>query len=266
LAILFSFVKRHIDEPTLALDYYLTPWDRPFFPGNTATISSIIVRNPDGAARAFADFRTWCADNDVRLVSCRLAQNRLVECGFLESQGFRFIELNYRPRLSGLRGFVGDPAITVVSGTEADKEEIAEIASGIFATGRLHFDPQVGAEIGNRRYAAWAANAFDNPQQEVLTFRMEGRTIGFLVVEKPEPDRRFWSLIGLAPGLTGLGLGRRSWHSLLAFHAAEGVREVSTSISSQNLAVFNLYVSLGFRFPPPEITLHWCPGGPMAPP
>ena len=34
--------------------------------------------------------------NDVMLVSCRLAQDRLVECAFLESHGFRFIELNYR--------------------------------------------------------------------------------------------------------------------------------------------------------------------------
>ena len=110
------------------------------------------------------------------------------------------------------------------------------------------------------------ANAFRNPKQTVLTCRKEGRIIGFLVLEKPAPDKRFWSLIGLAPEMTGQGLGRRTWHSLLAFHAAEGVTEISTSISSHNLAVFNLYVSLGFRFPPPEITLHWCPAGPLAPP
>lgn len=252
------------DTPSLALVYSVAPWDRPFFPGNTATIASITVRDPDGAVREFANFRTWCTDNDVRLVSCRLAQERLLECGFLEGQGFRFIELNYRPSCRNLTVFTADPEIAIAPAATEDEDAIVAIASGIFATGRLHLDPQVGPDIGNRRYAAWATNAFHNPQQSVLTFRTEGRIIGFLVVEEPEPHKRFWSLIGLAPGLVGRGLGRRTWQSLLAFHAAEGVTEVATSISSQNLAVLNLYVSLGFRFPPPEITLHWCPAGPMA--
>jgi ribosomal protein S18 acetylase RimI-like enzyme len=261
---LFSFAEQHIDTPALALRYNLAPWDRPFFPGNTAAISSITVHGQEGAARALENFHAWCTANDVRLVSCRLAQERLVECGFLESQGFRFIELNYRPRRIGLGGFAADPAITIGPATAEDEVEITEIASRIFATGRLHLDPQIGPTIGNRRYAAWAANAFHNAKQSVLTCRMNGRIIGFLVQEKPAPGSRFWSLIGLAPGLAGQGLGRRAWQSLLAYHAAEGVTEVSTSISSHNHAVFNLYVSLGFRFPPPELTLHWCPGGPLA--
>jgi RimJ/RimL family protein N-acetyltransferase len=263
---LFDFVEQCIDTPALALRYHLAPWDRPFFPGNTAAISSIHVRGQHGAALEFATFRAWCADNDVRLVSCRLEQEQLTECGFLESLGFRFIELNYRPSRSHLGEFAADPAIAVGPATAENEAEIVAIASRIFTTGRLQLDPQIGPEIGDRRYAAWAANAFRNPKQTVLTCRKEGRIIGFLVLEKPAPDKRFWSLIGLAPELAGHGLGRRTWHSLLAFHAAEGVTEISTSISSHNLAVFNLYVSLGFRFPPPEITLHWCPAGPLAPP
>ena len=257
-------VETHcIDTQSLALAYYVAPWDRPFFPGNTAAIASISVRDPTGAVKEFARFQSWCRDNDVRLVSCRLPQERLLECGFLEAQGFRFIELNYRPSCRNLTVFTADPEIAIAPATAEDEAAIAAIASGIFATGRLHLDPQVGPNIGDRRYAAWAANAFRNPRQSVLAVRMEERIIGFVVLEKPDPDKRFWSLIGLAPGLAGRGLGRRAWQSLLAFHSAEGVAEVTTSISSQNLAVFNLYVSLGFRFPAPVITLHWSPSGPL---
>jgi RimJ/RimL family protein N-acetyltransferase len=92
---------------------------------------------------------------------------------------------------------------------------------------------------------------------------MDDRIIAFMVVEHPSPAERFWSLVGLAPGLAGQGLGRRVWQTMLAFHHGEGVHEVSTSISSHNVAVHNLYVSLGFRFPAPAITLHWCPFGPV---
>jgi hypothetical protein len=260
---LFSYVEERSESPALDLAYHLTPWDRPAFRTNTAAISSIRLRAEAGAARTFGAFRNWCTHNAVKLVSCRIAQDRLRECAFLEAQGFRFIELNYRPSLTGLGGFSADAEIAICPAAASDEAEISAFANRIFQTGRLHVDPMVGPEIGNRRYAVWAANAFHNPGQHVLKCLMDDRTIAFLVAEKPTSASRFWSLVGLAPELIGQGLGRRVWTAMLAFHNGEGVQEVSTSISSHNVAVHNLYVSLGFRFPAPDITLHWCPFGPL---
>jgi RimJ/RimL family protein N-acetyltransferase len=263
---MFSYVEERSESPALDLTYHLAPWDRPIFHANTAAISSIRLRADKEADPAFEIFHDWCTRNDVRLVSCRLAQDRLAECGFLEARGFRFIELNYRPTMVGLGGFSGDPEISICPADPSDAAEISGIAGRIFETGRLHIDPQVGPEIGNRRYAAWAANAFRHPGQQMLKCLMDGRVIAFMVIEQPTPASRFWSLVGLAPGLAGRGLGRRVWQAMLAFHHSEGVEEVSTSISSHNVAVHNLYVSLGFRFPAPSITLHWCPLGPLTVP
>lgn len=262
----FEVVEHEIVTPGLSLRCHLAPWDRPFFAGNTAAITSISLGPEEaGAEEGFQLFRRWCARNEVVLVSCRLAQERLAECGLLEAQGFRFIELNYRPTCADLGRFVADPAISVGPAAPSEAAALGGMARAIFSTGRLHLDPQVGAKIGDARYAGWLDNAFRNPLQEVIAFRTGPEIIGFAVVERPTPEQRFWSLIGLAPGLAGRGLGRRAWNTLLAHHAAEGVTEVSTSISSQNLAVFNLYVRLGFRFPAPEVTLHWRPSGPIAP-
>jgi ribosomal protein S18 acetylase RimI-like enzyme len=258
---LFDFVEVRIENPALDLSYHLAPWDEPIFGGNTAVIASIHVRIEKDAASAFEPFRDWCLQHRTKLVSCRLPQEKLVECGFLEKQGFRFIELNYRPILSGLDHFSDDPEISVSSALPEDAEEISGFAAQIFTTGRLHVDPLVGPEIGNRRYGAWAANAFHHPDQRVLKCQMGARIVAFMVVEQPTPTSRFWSLVGLAPGLAGKGLGRRVWKAALAFHRREGVNEVSTSISSHNAAALNLYVGLGFRFPDPTITLHWCPFG-----
>ena len=150
---------------------------------------------------AFEVFRDWCFQHRTKLVSCRLPQDQLAECGFLEKQGFRFIELNFRPVLAGLGGFSEDAEITICSALPEDAEEISGFAAQIFATGRLHVDPLVGPEIGNRRYGAWAANAFHHPDQRVLKCQMGGRIVAFIVVEQPTPASRFWSLVGLAPGL-----------------------------------------------------------------
>jgi len=263
---LFDYVEERSESTALSLTYHLTPWDEPIFEGNTAAIASIHVRAEKEAAPAFESFRNWCTRNHTKLVSCRLTQDQLTECGFLERQGFRFIELNYRPMLVGLSRFSDDTEITISQALPEDCREISGFAEQIFTTGRLHVDPQIGPEIGNRRYGMWVENAFRNPNQSVLKCLMEGRIIAFFVVEQPTPVSRFWSLIGLAPGLGGHGLGRRVWQAMVAFHHSEGVEEVSTSISSHNVAVHNLYVSLGFRFPAPSITLHWCPFGALRSP
>jgi GNAT superfamily N-acetyltransferase len=263
---LFSYVEEILESSALDLTYHLAPWDEPVFHGNTAAITSIRVRIESEAASAFESFREWCYRNRTQLVSCRLLQDQLVECGFLEKRGFRFIELNYRPVLAGLDGFFEDPEITICSALPEDAEEISSFAAQIFKTGRLHADPLVGPEIGNRRYGVWAANAFHHPGQRVLKCQMGGRIVAFLVVEQPTPVSRFWSLVGLAPGCAGRGLGRRVWKAVLAFHHREGVDEVSTSITSHNVPVHNLYIGLGFRFPAPTITLHWCPFGSLRSP
>jgi RimJ/RimL family protein N-acetyltransferase len=258
---LFSYLEERIESSGLEMTYHLNPWDKPVFHGHTATITSIHLRMEKEAANSFEVFRDWCYRYETKLVTCRLLQGQLVESGFLEKQGFRFIELNYRPLLASLNSFSEDPEITVCPALPEDAKEISCFAAQIFKTGRLHVDPLVGPEIGNRRYGAWAANAFYHPDQRVLKCQMDGRTIAFIVVEHPTPTSRFWSLIGLAPGLAGKGLGHRVWKAVLAYHHREGVDEVSTSISSHNAIVHNLYVKLGFRFPAPTISLHWCPFG-----
>jgi GNAT superfamily N-acetyltransferase len=260
---MFDFIEERTESPALDLAYHLTPWDEPAMACATAAISHIELKGEAEAVDAFLPFRHWCAVHEVKLVSCRLPHRRLRETGFLEAQDFRFIELNYRPWARDLGRFSVDEEIEVCAAAASDEEEIRALAARALWTGRLHADPMVAREIGNRRYTLWAANAFHHPRQQVLKCLLDGRIAAFMVVERPTDSSRFWSLVGVAPELTGKGLGRRIWRSVLAMHHQEGVEEVKTSISSHNSIAHNLYVSLGFRFPLPDVTLHWCPSGPL---
>jgi len=257
----FDMEERCLDAPGLSLRYHRVPWDEPIFGAPVAAISAITITDPARAAEAWPAFAGWCRGEQTVLVSCRLPQKKLVECGFLEARGFRFIELNYRPRLVGLgTSDLGQPDdIKVEPASAGDATVIAEIAGRIFDTGRLHVDPLIDAAIGDRRYRAWAANAFSNPGQSVLKCRLDEQIVGFFVIERPSATAHFWSLIGLAPGLSGQGLGTRVGRAMLRWHRDEGVDEISTSMSSHNVAAMNLYMRLGFRFPAPSVTLHWCP-------
>ena len=262
---MFEVIEREIDTSALRIRYHLAPWDAATVGAPVAVISSIEVLDQVAATAEFSAFQEWYRHNGVALVSCRLPHERLIECGFLESQGFRFIELNYRPEHGGLAQMNLDDSAqyAVERASGADEDSIAEMAGQIFEASRFHHDPMIDSRIGDLRYRLWVHNAFRNPRQSVLKCHVDGSIVAFFVVEAPQPEYRFWSLVGLAPGMAGRGIGAMAWRAVMRWHRDEGVRHISTSISSLNVRVLNLYVKLGFRFPVPEITLHCCPLGPI---
>jgi RimJ/RimL family protein N-acetyltransferase len=246
----------------LTLDYFLVPWDTRIFGVPVAQIADLRVLEPKQAARDYERFIDWCTEKQVAFCACRVPAERLADSMFLEERGFRFVELNYLPRLTGLQELhTSDEGIEVALAEDSDRAPLKEMATHTFRHGRFHQDPRIDPRLGDRRYGVWLDNAFASAHQRVLKCSRDGDLVGFFVVEYPEQGHCYWSLNALAPGLGGRGLGKRVWRSMLHWHRAEGAHTVSTSISSHNVAVLNLYVALGFRFPAPTMTLQWCPTG-----
>lgn len=261
----FEYELRTIRTAALTLDYYLVPWDTRILGVPVAQVAAIRVLDPARASRDFAPFLEWCAEARVALCASRVPSERLTDSMFLEEHGFRFIELNYQPQLTGLQATsFGTDEIRILPAEHDDREPLKSLATEIFRHGRFHQDPRIGPALGDRRYGVWLDNAFDQPHQRVIKCLLEERLAGFFVVETPAPNQVHWSLNGLATGLHGRGLGKRVWRAMLEWHRSHGVDAVTTSISSHNVAAFNLYTALGFRFPSPALTLHWCPRGAIA--
>jgi ribosomal protein S18 acetylase RimI-like enzyme len=258
----FRYETLAIRDPALSLDYYPVPWDSTILGVPVAQIATLQVIDARRATDAFGVFRAWCSEQQVALCAARLPATSMAEVGFLEQHGFRFIELNYQPTVSRLelRSFP-PPAVRVLPAEPRDRPILRELAKTVFRHGRFHQDPLIDPALGDRRYGVWLENAFEQPHQTVVKCVLDDEIVGFFVVEAPEPTVRHWSLNALAQKRQGSGFGQRVWQAMLDSHRAEGVRTVSTSISSHNVAALNLYVSLGFRFPAPSVTLHWCPRG-----
>jgi ribosomal protein S18 acetylase RimI-like enzyme len=256
----FEYQTRSIRTAALHLDYFLVPWDTQILGVPVAQISELRVSDPVVAAREYEEFALWCVHEGIALCSCRMPAERVADSIFLEERAFRTIELNYTPRLEQLQSrSLPQDTLQVATATTQDREQLADMAAQVFRHGRFHQDPRIDPALGDRRYRAWMWNAFERPTQRVLKCLLDGAVAGFFVVEAPQAAHTFWSLTGLAPGLQGRGLGKRVWQAMLRHHQAEGAQTVSTSISSHNIPVFNLYVALGFRFPAPSVTLQWCP-------
>lgn len=256
----FSYSLLNIRSESLIMDYFLVPWDSKIQGYPVAEIDHLEVIDARGAEDQFEIFVNWCDSQEIQFCNCRIRHDQLSESFFLQQQGFRFIELNYRPVLQDLDQLnLAANAIVIEPAKTEDQEFLAQMAGRIFKHGRFHQDPALGPEVGNQRYKIWLINSFSHPGQFIYKCLESDEIVGFFVVEYPGENSCYWSLIGLAPGLGGRGMGARVWRAMMRFHQDEGMKSIVTSISSHNSAVLNLYAKLGFRFPLPKVTFHWRP-------
>lgn len=256
----FDYKLKNIRTDALTLEYFFVPWDTEILKQPVAEISKLEVCDLVAAEKSFATYTTWATEHAIEFCHCRIRHSLITESLFLQTQDFKFIELNYRPSIDKLQTLnLPNDTICIQPATEDDHAVLASMAGSIYKYGRFHQDPRLGVELGNLRYKYWLLNAFELPQQQVFKCLLNHQIIAFFVVEYPEKDRCFWSLVGLAPGMGGIGLGKRVWQAMMYKHQQEGIETITTSISSHNTAVLNLYVSLAFRFPPPLASFHWRP-------
>lgn len=251
-----------LETASLAIEYYLVPWDIAIFQFPVAELSRLEIHQPDTAQEDFQAFKDWLQREKVVLCTCRLDHDRMPESIFLEEQGFRFIELNYHPVLESLQqakldALRGLQPLTVEPAGPEDGAFLEEMAGTVFGKERFHTDPRLGASLANLRYRLWMRNSLQDERQQVLKFLNEGKLAGFFIVEYLANRTCYWHLTAVAPCKQGHGVGKRIWTTMLLHNRNEGIERVETSISSHNIQVMNLYVSLGFRFLNPQTTFHW---------
>jgi RimJ/RimL family protein N-acetyltransferase len=239
------------------LECSIVPWDSEIFGFPVAQIDHLDFGDAKGPSGVFDAFETWCAQHDVRLVSCRLDHLRLRESMALEDAGFRFVEMVYGLRLDSFDG-ISPPhrAIQVAEAKAGDLSAIEDIAHSAFTTGRFVLDPRLPPELSQRRYATWVRNSFGSSGQKILKAEVDGDLAGFFIVEKRSGNGVYWHLTAIAPRWQGKGIGASVWRTMLLQHRTAGATSVETTISAHNLPIINLYQRLGFRFASAQMTFH----------
>ncbi len=119
--------------------------------------------------------------------------------------------------------------------------ELLAIASGAFVHGRFHRDPRIGRAQAEARYARWLEQLHASGKVWGLTWQQDLQA--FVAVEGNQ-----LVLHATASHARGQGKSKFLWSALCRLLFERGHAEVRSSISASNLAVLNLYASLGFKF------------------
>lgn len=203
-----------------------TPWDSVVFGVDTYELGSC-----SREALAYAD--TVPGHFTVKVDP--LASKRL-----LHEFGYYYCDTLVEP-YSGRTNFVTHYHQDAGISTDVSLEELLAICDGAFAHGRFHRDFNLEPSDSDRRYNNWLRQLYRDHTVYSLMFNQE--VAGFFACV----GNRI-VLHALSDRCKGKGLAKYLWSAACTRLFDAGHDELSSSVSASNLAVVNLYVSLGFRF------------------
>ncbi len=164
----------------------------------------------------------------------------LADKGLLQRHGFYYTDTLLEPVCDAGR-FIGHEHPDVSVGLTADAKSLLPMCADSFVYGRFHRDFNLQAGAADRRYMRWLEQLCR--EDTVLALHYQGQLAGFIA----ERDGAL-VLHALDARFRGRGLARYLWSAACRHLFDAGATELRSSISAANLAVLNLYASMGFRF------------------
>jgi GNAT superfamily N-acetyltransferase len=172
-----------------------------------------------------------------------LADRRL-----LHAYGFYYCDTLIEPHCSAARLRAAHHPDATISRT-VDAVRTLAIGHGAFDHGRFHRDFNLSRAAADLRYDNWLKHLLEAKQVYGLYWR--GVLAGFICYSGNN-----LLLHAVAEKYRGKGLTKYWWSAVCGKLLAKGHGEVKSSISAANLAVINLYASLGFSFNNPLNIYH----------
>lgn len=254
----FSYETETIAVPGAEASMYVIPWDTDIFGVPVAELDTVRFDGEESGTALLGQIASWCAAQDIHLCSCRCPQQEMKTALLLQAHGFRIVEINYLPVFTRLQdASFSDHGLTVQPASDADISRLERIAGNVFSAGRFHNDPRIGTRWGDIRYATWMRNSAAHPTQHVEKIVRGDELIGGFVTELRDDGTMYWWLTVLAEEFMGKGMAKPVWQTMMMHAQKLAASSIMTSISSHNLPVHNLYVSLGYRFTEPAWSFHW---------
>lgn len=168
-----------------------------------------------------------------------LADKRL-----LHERGFYYCDTLIEPHGNATRlRVVQHPDATVSK--EIDPAQVFAICHSAFIHGRFHRDFNLSKTAADLRYDNWLQQLLE--AQNVYGLYWQGTLAGFIGYSGNN-----LVLHAVAERYRGKGLSKYWWSFVSHAILASGHEEVKSSISVSNIAVLNLYASLGFVFNNPK--------------
>jgi RimJ/RimL family protein N-acetyltransferase len=166
----------------------------------------------------------------------------------LHEYGFYYCDTLIEPYCNVDRFFASDDAAVRIT-REVSLAPLLMICHGAFSHGRFHRDFNISRVMADSRYDNWLTHLHGAGKVYGIMYNHE--LAGFIATE----GNRL-VLHAIAEQFRGQGLAKFMWSPVCRALFNQRCVEVVSSVSAANLAIVNLYASLGFRFRNPVDLYH----------
>ncbi|VBB05542.1 acyl-coa n-acyltransferase [Lucifera butyrica] len=215
-------------------NFIATPWDATVFGINTFEITALSERALREACLTTGHFTI-----KVDPLSCKK---------LLHNYGFYYCDTLIEPHCSQDQ-LVKLSHDHIFITREVNRQELMKIAHGAFSHGRFHRDFNIDRELADLRYDNWLNSLYESGN--VWGLFLNDELAGFFGCCKNKIV-----LHALKSEVRGKGLAKYFWSMACQQLFLDGHDEISSSISAANMAILNLYSSLGFHFRNPLDVYH----------
>lgn len=172
----------------------------------------------------------------------------LTDKRLLHEYGFYYCDTLIEPHCTAAKlRSIQHPDVSISK--QIDINDALAICHGAFSHGRFHRDFNLPKSASDLRYDNWLKQLIN--QQHVYGLYWQGMLAGFIGY-----SGNCLVLHAIAEQQRGKGLSKFWWSAVCNELLATGHEEIYSSISASNLAVLNLYASLGFSFKNPQDIYH----------
>jgi len=202
------------------------PWDESIF---GMPCFEIIEANEESLAQAAAHAGHYTVKIDP-----------LADKSLLHLHGFYYTDTLIEPCCRQDR-FINHTHPKVGIDYHASLQDLLPMCDSSFMHGRFHRDFNLDRKLADQRYKQWLTQL--HAKTNVMGLTYEEELAGFIAF-----DNGNLLLHVIDAPFRGQGLAKHLWSVAIQSLFNQGITEVRSSISAANLAVLNLYASLGFRF------------------
>lgn len=167
----------------------------------------------------------------------------------LHQHGFYYCDTLIEPHCTEMRfRSMRHPAASVSK--QLDPTQVLAIGHEAFHHGRFHRDFNISSAAADLRYDNWLLQMLK--ADAVYGLFWEEALAGFIAHEQHR-----LVLHAVKSDFRGKGLSKYWWSATCSELFQAGRREITSSISASNIAVLNLYISLGFSMKNPQDVYHF---------
>lgn len=255
-----AYKEEIVKQNSSFLKFYISPWDTEIFKYKVVNINTIVLDKNEDLKYLLSELDIFCKNEDVKVIVCKVDSADEMLINSLQNHEYKYIEMSVVPYINpqniNEKQFKEWCNYPIRRAEGKDLNRLKEIARVSFKNDRFHKDVNFSNVQADERYSMWVENSF-NDGEDIFVISCENSIAGFFILKTFSEQKYAEMRLGcIDPEFQGKKLGLNINAEIVLMLREQDILLLDSPISIANLGIFNLYISMGFKFKEQKVCFH----------